>query len=245
MGLSFFMILLLKKQALTFVILLGYIAYSVSFLQDKYHLFDYMAYNLPLFESTITGFDDFGTILKLRFIYVLAGFSFICLTVFLFTRLQDHPKKRYLWLGVAMVLLVVASGLGAGQVCKVNGQEKGRQAMILNNDVYGHYPALTVSSYALEIEQAADGLQVNAQLQGTPRRDSSSFVFCLNPGLEVSSVTINEVTLPFVRDSQLLIVDFGKHLTMADTVVLSIHYRGGLDESFCYLEVLYPIYRRS
>lgn len=53
-GLSIFLMLLLKNQALTFILLLGYIGLTLFYIQDKfYYLFDYMVYNLPLFKSTI------------------------------------------------------------------------------------------------------------------------------------------------------------------------------------------------
>ncbi len=45
-GLSIFLMLVLKNQALTFVILLGYIGLTVFYIEDKfYYLFDYMAYS--------------------------------------------------------------------------------------------------------------------------------------------------------------------------------------------------------
>ena len=48
-GLAIFLMLVLKNQALTFVLLLGYIGLTVFYIEDKfYYLFDYMAYSLPL-----------------------------------------------------------------------------------------------------------------------------------------------------------------------------------------------------
>ncbi len=64
-GLSIFLMLVLKNQALTFVILLGYIGLTVFYIEDKfYYLFDYMAYSLPLVKSTIVGFSNWEVILN-------------------------------------------------------------------------------------------------------------------------------------------------------------------------------------
>ena len=66
-GLSIFLMLVLKNQALTFVILLGYIGLTVFYIEDKfYYLFDYMAYSLPLVKSTIVGFSNWEVILNHR-----------------------------------------------------------------------------------------------------------------------------------------------------------------------------------
>ena len=57
-GLAIFLMLVLKNQALTFVLLLGYIGLTVFYIEDKlYYLFDYMAYSLPLVKSSIVGLD--------------------------------------------------------------------------------------------------------------------------------------------------------------------------------------------
>jgi ABC-type transport system involved in multi-copper enzyme maturation permease subunit len=46
LGLSFFVMSILKNQAITFIILLGYVAITIFYLNTKYYyLFDYMAYS--------------------------------------------------------------------------------------------------------------------------------------------------------------------------------------------------------
>ena len=53
-GLSFFMMVILRNQAITFIILLGYIASTLFFLTNKYNfIFDYMAFKLPLMYSDL------------------------------------------------------------------------------------------------------------------------------------------------------------------------------------------------
>lgn len=82
-GLSIFLMLVLKNQALTFIILLGYIGLTIFYISDKfYYLFDYMAYSLPLVKSTIVGFTNWETVLNHRAIYFFAGLAFIFLRSF-------------------------------------------------------------------------------------------------------------------------------------------------------------------
>ena len=95
-GLSIFLMLVLRNQALTFILLLGYIGLTLFYIQDKfYYLFDYMVYNLPLFKSTIVGFSSLELILNHRAIYFFAGLGFIFFTIFLFKRLPNARRSHY------------------------------------------------------------------------------------------------------------------------------------------------------
>ena len=74
LGLSFFLMTLLRNQAITFIILLGYIALTIFYLNDKYYfLFDYIAYKIPMMNSMIAGFGDLYEIIIHRGIYFFIG----------------------------------------------------------------------------------------------------------------------------------------------------------------------------
>ncbi|HDY88092.1 MAG TPA: xanthan lyase, partial [bacterium] len=89
-GLSFFCMSLLHSQALTFIVLLGYITTTLFFLGHKFHyLFDYMAYNVPMMYSDFVGFGNVETLLIHRGIYLLLGLGFIFATVLLIKRLPQ------------------------------------------------------------------------------------------------------------------------------------------------------------
>ena len=73
-GLSFIGMILLRNQALTFIILLGYIAVTLFFLTNKLNsIFDYMGFWLPLAYSDFVGFANLDGILLQRGIYLLLG----------------------------------------------------------------------------------------------------------------------------------------------------------------------------
>ena len=82
MGFSFLLMSLIKNQAVTFLVLLIYIAVSLFYLGDKfYHLFDYIAYRIPLTFSDFVGFGNLKEILVLRGMYISLGISFIFFTI--------------------------------------------------------------------------------------------------------------------------------------------------------------------
>ena len=71
LGLSLFLMTILKNQAITFILLLGYIAVTIFYLNQKYyHLFDYIAYQVPMMNSTIAGFGNLAEVIIHR------GFTF-------------------------------------------------------------------------------------------------------------------------------------------------------------------------
>ena len=79
-----------KNQAVTFLVLLGYIACTLFFLSIKYNnIFDYMAFRMPLMYSDFIGFGNLEEILMQRGIYFLSGISFIFLTILLIKRLPQ------------------------------------------------------------------------------------------------------------------------------------------------------------
>lgn len=112
-GLSIFLMLVLKNQALTFILLLGYIGLTLFYIQDKYYyLFDYMAFSLPLFKSSIVGFSNWEVLLNHRAIYLFAGLGFIFFTIFLFKRLPNSSRSHYPWLLLSLCMAGMAGAAG-------------------------------------------------------------------------------------------------------------------------------------
>ena len=116
-GLSIFLMLVLRNQALTFILLLGYIGLTLFYIQDKfYYLFDYMVYNLPLFKSTIVGFSSLELILNHRAIYFFAGLG-IHLLYDLPVQAVAECQKEPLSVAVPFALYVLAGGDGGLPAC--------------------------------------------------------------------------------------------------------------------------------
>lgn len=109
-GLSFFFMVLIRNQAVTFIVLLGYIATTLFFLSNKLHfIFDYMAFNVPLMHSDFVGFGNFEEILIHRGIYFLLGMGLIFATIRMLKRLpQSVMMQRF---SLAFTILFIGSGL--------------------------------------------------------------------------------------------------------------------------------------
>ena len=113
LGLAFLLMIWIKNQAITFIILLGYIALSVFYLNQKwFHIFDYIAYQVPMMHSTIGGFGNIQEILLHRGIYFLLGIAFIFFTIIRMPRLPQGNQRIRMPLILGFVFLLSGGALG-------------------------------------------------------------------------------------------------------------------------------------
>lgn len=237
-GLAIFLMLVLKNQALTFVLLLGYIGLTVFYIEDKfYYLFDYMAYSLPLVKSSIVGFSNWEVILNHRGIYLLAGLAFVFFTISLFRRLPNSSRSNYPWLVLSFCTLMLAFVCGYWHIHSILYQSDIRATYTKINNQYVSTPKMFIHEYDLSVEQHSDDFLSEVTVKGVALDSSAVFTFCLNPGLTVHSVRSGEQPLNFKRDKQIVLVDFGTNLAKGDTVSVTFRYDGQIDNSFCYLDI--------
>lgn len=237
-GLSIFLMLVLKNQALTFIILLGYIGLTIFYISDKfYYLFDYMAYSLPLVKSTIVGFTNWETVLNHRAIYFFAGLAFIFFTIFLFRRLPNSSRSNYPWLFLSFCMLLVSGAAGYKHVHSILEESDMRALYTAVNNKYVHTPKMIIDRYDISVEQHPETFSSEVTMKGTVLEPASVFTFCLNPGLQVQEITSRGKKLGFERDNQILLVDFGEKIVPSDTVTFSVKYGGRIDSKFCYLDI--------
>lgn len=237
-GLSIFLMLVFKNQALTFIILLGYIGLTLFYIADKfYYVFDYMTYNLPLFRSTIVGFTNWDLLLNHRAIYFFAGLAFIFFTVSLFKRLPNSSRSSYPWIALSGIMLLLSVSAGYRHVQAILQVQKMRKVYVDINNKYVGMPKMVIDRYDISVEQQPGTFSSVAKIQGVPLQTSSVFTFCLNPGLQVREILWGDRKLSFERDLQIIRVDFGKEIAAGDTVCLSFAYGGRLQRDFCYLDI--------
>lgn len=237
-GLSIALMLVLKSQAITFVLLLGYIALTLFYIGDKfYYLFDYMAYNLPLVKSTIVGFSNWHILINHRMIYLILGLGFICISIFMFRRLPNTNRGKYRWFGLSFVFFAAGLWASYNHVGDILKAENRRQLFTEVNNRYVNNPKMIVDHYDITLKQHPKTISTEVEMHAKPLERASVFTFSLNPGLKVTEVTENNRTLSFTRDHQILLIDFGRDIALGDSVRFKLKYAGSIDESFCYLDI--------
>ena len=238
-GLSVGLMLILKNQAITFVILLGYIALTLFYIEDKfYYLFDYMVYSLPLVKSSIVGFTNWTALVNHRCIYLLLGLGFICISIFLFRRLPNTKYGRYRWLTLSACFLLAGGFAAYNHVDPILKEAEMRTLYTDVNNKYVNAPKMVIDHYDITVEQHPTvTISSEVVMKGIALETSPVFVFCLNPALQLREIKENGKDLSFNRESQIIIVDFGREIARGDSVLFVMKYDGHIDDGFCYLDI--------
>jgi hypothetical protein len=239
-GLSFLFMIIIRNQAVTFIILLGYIASTLFFLSGKlHHVFDYMAFTVPMLYSDFVDFGNINGILIHRGIYFFLGLGFIFTTILFLRRLpQSRIMTRF---SVVFSFLFIVTGLILGNVYlnQIFSKKELRQEMIELNNEWVTKPVVTVSRNEINLVHKEDAIEATVQLflMNNTNETIDRFYFSLNPGLNVTSVKSGQKELFFDREIHLLIIDPLQPLSPQSLDSLTIKYAGRIDENICYLDV--------
>ena len=236
LGFSFFLMSVIKNQAVTFVILLGYIAATLFYLQNIYHyLFDYMAFHLPMTFSDFVGFGFLSDILVHRGIYLFFGLGFIGLTIMLLQRLPQSPVIRKTTLVSSIIFLTIAFGLGFKYISNINSGDTHRANMLELNNKYVAVPKVDVKKCDLFLEHTGEGISGVADMILTNQNSEplKEIILTLNPGLVVTAFS----GAKYSRELQIIKITPDSPLQTNSDLSIKISYSGTIDETFCYLDM--------
>ncbi len=231
LGLSFFTMTLIRNQAVTFVLLLGFIALSLFYLGNKYYgLFDILGFYTPFMRSDFTGFPNLLILLYQRTIYLSLGVVLILATVWRLPRLeQQRFNKPFLLTGIVLISLL---SLGSTwQVLNGSWQSDKLVANIqqLNDELQDS--DYSINSYDIELSHIGRTIECKAILQvSSTNGEGISLVLALNPGLKVTSCLIDQQQAEYRQEAHLLTIRVPEG--MNDTLAVEIKYSGvTLDEA--------------
>jgi len=238
-GLSFFLMVIIKNQAVTFILLLGYIALTIFYLNQKaFHVFDFIAYSVPMMYSSITGFSNLNEIILHRGIYFLIGIGLILLTVYKLHRLPQKPRLTFIPL-VTGICFLIAGGFCISQYIssKQNQKEFKKQYIALNNQ-YASKPQPLVKNCDIDLIHNGETISVvvNLEIHNQHLVPLDTLIFSLNPSLLIKKITLNNSIIPFTRKSQLVLVSPVQPLDPGQNATLQIEYDGTIDESIGFLD---------
>ena len=238
-GLSFFTMTLLKNQAITFILLLGYIALTVFYLNQKYyHLFDFIAYQVPMMNSTIAGFGNLTEIIIHRSIYFLIGIGLILFTIFKLSRLPQSKKLTSLPLFLAILFIAAGIFLGYRYInLKQRNVDQKKQMIDLNNQ-YADYPIVYIEKCTIELEHMHENISATAQLKIKNKTNNpiDTLLFSLNPSLKIDALQINNEEYTFIRNYHLVKIPYPKMLPSESGLDISFTYEGSINENTHFLD---------
>jgi len=240
MGLSFLLMSVIRNQAITFVLVLGYIGITLFLLQAKfYYIFDYMAFNIPMLNSDVVGFGNLAVILAHRGIYFGLGVGFIFLTIFLLKRLPQSEGMTWFSVIFGTIFIVGSGYLAFKHIYYFKNAEKIRTEIVELNDKYVGEPTVLIVADALDVVHNGETIDVTSNLVVTNGTDKpmNKMIFSLNGGLKVNDLKINGTPTQFLREKQLVIISDKVNLQPGDTAKVELSYSGSIDETYCYLDI--------
>jgi len=160
-GLAFLLMLLVRNQAVTFVLLLGYAALVLIYLRDNYYgLFDYLGFYQPLALSDYVGLPHLPLVVMQRLLYVLLGVASMFGTILLLPRLPQSPGLRKIAVGVIAVSLLLSAVLAYRYHSYFACGRDLRSEMRRLNQEAVRLPHLPIVRSSLSLEHAGSAIAV-------------------------------------------------------------------------------------
>lgn len=247
-GFSLLTMQVLRNQAVTVIIVLGYLILCTFYLQDRfYYLLDAAAFYTPLLYSSFVGIPDFSVILAQRFLYFFTGITALLLTVAIF-----HRLPQYRWTPAIMLLSAIATASAAGWCGNfyvkfwTTGADLRERMRIVNQT---EVQRLQFRAVDLAIQHHARQISASAKiLASNPQPSSlSRFFFSLNSGLQIDSIVVNKAPALFSRETHLTEVQLQQPLPAGGEMHVEVFYHGNIDHRGIFFDApesqFQPFYR--
>jgi hypothetical protein len=237
LGLAFVLMSLIRNQAITFLLLLGFAALNMFYLWFRMgSIFDYMAFGVPVFKSGIVGFDNLEFIVYQRSLYFFLGLALVLTTILLFKRLPQSKPHRALTI---IFLFIFTAGAGFSGYKTYNNFQSGvddKKLVIETNRKYELRIFPTVTDALIGLNHQGETFSASSDMKILNDNDKpiDHYLFSLNPSLKVLTVSSAGKEISFTRTNQIIEIDPGKVLNPGETDSLKITYAGSINETFCY-----------
>ncbi len=238
-GLTFFLMSIIRSQPLTLVGMLGLLGLAFFFLPDRlYSLFDFAALRTPLMYSDSVGFGSVPGIAALRAAYLLVGGACVLIAALRLQRLRQSAFASGATLAGAILLSGAAAGAGAFYVHSNLRNDITRAQMIEQHNRQFEAPCISVVREALGISHAGSAIRATAQVTvcNQSGRTIDEYQFRLNPGLAIREIRGSH-HVSFRRALDYVFVKPATPLPALALDTIVFVYAGTIDESVCYLDV--------
>jgi hypothetical protein len=246
LGLSFFMMILFRNQALTFIVLLGYIGLTLFYFEDRLHgTLDYMAFNLPMVYSDLIGFSDLQMILLQRGSYFLLGMAFIFATIRFMGRLPQSGALNFVNTAGFVACLLAGLFLSYSYYNNYSQEKEDRGRFLQLNDRYASMKTVDILANDLFIDHEGSGISARATIRfrNNQSEPMDTLLFSLNPGLVIDSILDSSGKAPYSVEDQIVLIHPDEPLQPFSKSTLEFYYHGAPADHFAYLDV--PVRERE
>ena len=236
LGLSFFLMTFIKNQAITFIVMLGFIGVGLFYLSGKwYNVFDFIGVNTPMAYSIFTGLTDVTSLLLVRGAYVLLGIGFIFFTILMLPRLpQEKFFKTKAFAGMALTFIPAIIMLSVYMIHN-NNDEKLRANILKIEESLPAVPSLKITDNHISLIHNGKTISVSSKLTAIVENENDISLI-LNTGFDVKSVKINGKEVPYERVLHTISLkpDF---FTINELVEIEIIYSGSPNDNTTFPEI--------
>jgi len=240
LGLSFFTMVTIRNQAVTFILLAGYIALSIFYLDKKaFHIFDYIAYQIPMLYSSVSGFSRPAEIFLHRGIYFFLGLSLISFTICRLKRLPQSRSHSGFALATGVLLFILAFALAFKYIHLKTSVHRYRDLVMEINNRYANHPVPVIDSCHIDLEHNGNSIRVISSLaiRNTTSKRMDTLIFRLNPDLQIGEIKIDDRPAAFSRQMHLVKVAPEGGLNPQGNAKLLIQYEGGINENVAFADL--------
>lgn len=239
-GLSYTLMILIKNQPITFILLLGYIALVIFYLGDKMnYLFDYMVIIKPMAYSDIIGFSDLNDILFHRLSYLILGLALIFFTAWRLNRLPNTQRSNW-FLSINSLVLVLVAFFGFFTLYQNNHQIKTQRTEFTKiQSTYFDRAVPEMQSASIKLEHGTVlKAESTMKLYNSTDQTIDTLFFSINPGLKVENVTFSNQNLSFEQNLLLVKVIPLQPMASGEKIEILLKYAGKPDFNIAYLDNL-------
>ncbi len=239
LGLSFLVMQLVKNQAITFILVLGYIATAVFYLKGKHFgIWDFITFNTPLAFSSYVGFININQLIFLRGGYFLIGLSLVFFTVYKLPRLPQTKFKRRFILFPAIIFLGLAlGGISYYLFDELKREDQLRQLAIFEKQLPIN-AGYEIGDYQIKLDHDRNQLKgiidftvLSSDNKGLPKR----LKFFFNNGYKVNKVILNKKAVKFEHNLSILSVEKGTN--SGDSIKMRLSFEGIPLDNLSYFEL--------
>ena len=238
LGLSFVIMSFIRNQAVTFVIMLGFIGVTLSYLGDAEHgTFDFFALTVPNMFSDVLGHTNLFPYLVQRVTFLFLGMGLLTFTIAMVNRLPLLPKKNILLNALGSMILIIGISCGFIYFNRFNQIDNQRKLYSERYKKYNNIDKVHLIDQEIVFSQNDKKISVNShiKIQNRNHQEVDKIMFYLNPSLQIEKLTRQGEDIPYKRDAQIIIVEH--KLRPYESLELDITYNGSIDENICYLDI--------
>jgi len=230
---TFFLGSLLRRQTAVTLVAISYALGVLFFLGRKYDgIYDFGSFFAPLFYSDLLGLGDIARIVEIRVFYVFLSFLFFGLSIERYPRLSQSMPWTWFGRGLASFGLISASIVYLYMVNQDATRIAYRESNLTYQTSFADRPIPEVSHYDLDLAVMERGVPLGGSavlhLVNANPSPLDTLILNLNPGLEISSITLlsGESIEWFRRHS---VIEVTLAIPPGDSAKVKISYAGHID----------------